>query len=94
MSTAQRICNACFYWCGMAATLACLTFILAGNTESFWRVEHKGFPLSWAFAAAAILAFLGAEVCEVAWPLPSRAAGPNPQLSTEWANPSTDTADA
>ena len=49
------------YWIGMAAVLASLACIVAGNTESVYQFEHSGFPLSWAFAAAAIVAFLAAE---------------------------------
>ena len=61
MPIVKRIRTDAFYWIGVAMTLACFTLILAGNTELVWRFEHKGFPLSWAFAAAAVLAFLAAE---------------------------------
>jgi len=42
-------------------TLAFLALVLAGNTDLGWRWEHQGFPLSWAFGAAAVLAFLAVE---------------------------------
>jgi hypothetical protein len=51
------------YWIGVAMTLACLAFVFAGNMELFWRFEHEGFPMSWAFGISAVLAFLAAEVC-------------------------------
>jgi hypothetical protein len=50
-----------FYWIGVAMTLACFAFVLAGNTELVWRFEPRSFPLSWTFAGAAALAFLAAE---------------------------------
>jgi hypothetical protein len=49
---------------GLVMTLATLALILAGNTEVAYRFEHTGFPLSWGFAAIAILAFLAAEICQ------------------------------
>jgi len=48
-------------------TLACVAFILAGNTEMLWRLEHARIPLSWVFGGVAVLSFLAAELC----PLPS-----------------------
>ena len=84
MSTVKRIWTTGFYWIGVAMTLACFAFVLAGNTELFWRFEHRGFPLSWAFAGAAVLAFLGAEFCHSAFSLPSEA-DLNSQLSPELA---------
>jgi hypothetical protein len=50
---------------GLVMTLATLALILAGNTEFAYRFEHSRFPLSWGFAAVAILAFLAAEVCQL-----------------------------
>ncbi len=44
--------------------VACVAMILAGNMELAWRFEHASFPLSWAFAGAALLAFLAFEICE------------------------------
>jgi len=52
-----------FYWIGVAMAIACLAFVLAGNTEVLWRFEHVGIPVSWAFGAVALLAFVAAEVC-------------------------------
>ena len=50
-----------FYWIGVFMTLACLALILAGNTQVGYRFEHGGFPMSWALASLAVLAFLAAE---------------------------------
>jgi hypothetical protein len=61
MSTAKQNWATGFYWIGVAMTLACFALVLAGNTELVWRFEHKGFPLSWMFAGAAVIAFLVAE---------------------------------
>jgi len=83
MSTAKRIWTAGFYWVGVAMTLACFALILAGNTELVWRFEHKGLPLSWAFAAAAVLAFLAAEFSHSARSAPSKAEDRSSQLSPE-----------
>jgi hypothetical protein len=52
-----------FFWMGVVMTLACIALILAGNTETFYRLERTSFPLSWAFAGVAILEFLAAEIC-------------------------------
>jgi hypothetical protein len=49
------------YWIGVLMTLTCLACILAGNTQMAYRFEHTGFPLSWALAGLAVLAFLAAE---------------------------------
>jgi hypothetical protein len=56
-------CYAGFFWMGVAMTLACIALILAGNTETFYRLERTSFPLSWAFAGVAVFEFLAAEVC-------------------------------
>ena len=66
MSTARRNWINGFYWIGVTMTLACFAFIMAGNTELVARFEHRGFPLSWVFAGAAIIAFLAAEACHTA----------------------------
>ena len=66
MSTARRNWMVAFYWIGVTMTLACMAFIMAGNTELLGRFEHRGFPLSWAFGVAAVLAFLAAEACDSA----------------------------
>jgi len=52
-----------FFWMGVAMTLACVTIILAGNTEMFYRLERSSIPLSWVFGGVAILEFLAAEYC-------------------------------
>ena len=83
MSTAKRISS--FYWIGVAMTLACFAFVLAGNTDLVWRFEHRGFPLSWAFAGAAVLAFLCAEFSQSAYSRPSGAADRSSQVSPELA---------
>jgi hypothetical protein len=51
-----------FYWFGLAMTMVCVFLIVAGNTEPDWRLPHAAFPLSWAFAGLAILAFLATEL--------------------------------
>jgi hypothetical protein len=84
MSTPKRNWTAGFYWIGAAMTVACFALILAGNTELVWRFEHRSFPLSWAFAGAAVLAFLAAEFCHSAISLPGEAEDRSSQLSTEW----------
>jgi hypothetical protein len=50
-----------FYLIGLAMTVGSIVLVLAGNTELAGRLEHTGFPLSWGFAVAAIVAFLAAE---------------------------------
>src|SRR5579862_8964234 len=88
MSTAKRNwavdVYAGFYWIGIAMTLGCWAFILAGNTETLWRFEHRGFPLSWAFAGAAALAFLAAEFCHCTFSLSSEAEDRSSPPSPEW----------
>ncbi len=61
MSTGKQNWSIAFYWIGVAMTLACFSLILAGNTESLWRFEHRAFPLSWMFAGGAVISFLVAE---------------------------------
>jgi hypothetical protein len=51
------------YWTGIALTVACCALIVASNTDSVWRLEHVGVPLSWACGGLAVLAFLAAELC-------------------------------
>jgi hypothetical protein len=85
MSTGKRIWIAAFYWIGVATALACFGLVLAGSTELLWRFEHRGFPLSWALAGVSILAFLGAEFCSSAFPLPSRVEDRSSQPSPELA---------
>jgi hypothetical protein len=57
------------YCTGVVMTLACLAFVLAGNTEVLWQLEHTRIPLSWVLGGIAVLSFLAAEIC----PLPSEA---------------------
>ena len=83
-STVKQNLTTAFYWIGVAMTLACFALVLAGNTELVWRFEHAGFPLSWAFAGAAVLAFLAAESCNSAFSLPSKAEDRSAQLSPEF----------
>lgn len=63
MRTARRNWIAAFYWMGVSMTLSCFALVMAGNTGLFGRFEHRGVPLSWAFAGAALVAFLAVEAC-------------------------------
>jgi len=65
-------------------TLASLALILAGNTDLGWGFEHEGFPLSWAFAGSAALAFLAAEFSPSAFSSPSEAEDESPQFSPDF----------
>ena len=82
MSIAKRIWIAAFYWIGVATTMACFALVLAGNTELAWRFEHTRFPLSWAFAGGAVLAFLAAELCHPAFSLPAESENRNAELGS------------
>jgi len=86
MSTAKGISIAGSYWIGIAMTLLCFALILAGNTELGWRFEHRGFPLSWLFASAAVVAFLVCEFCQSARsrPRPRDAEERASQLTPVW----------
>jgi hypothetical protein len=53
---------ACFFWIAAATTVACVAVILMGNTKLIWPFERKDFPLSWALAGLAALAFLATEL--------------------------------
>ena len=86
MSAAKRILTTGFYWIGVAMTLACFAFILAGNTESVWRFEHKAFPLSWAFAGAAVLAFAATELSHSVSSSPTNLEDQSSELSPELAS--------
>ena len=55
--------RAVFFWTGVLMTIACIALVFAGNTELGYRLEHTGFPLSWAFAAVALLEFVAVELC-------------------------------
>jgi hypothetical protein len=83
-SIAQRNWTHIFNWIGVAMTLAFLAVVLAGNTELVWRFEHTGFPLSWVFAGAAILAFMATEFCDSVSSLPDEAEDRVSELSPEW----------
>jgi hypothetical protein len=54
----------CFYWIGVAASVACVAVVLARDSSLFWRWEHRGMPLSGVLAGAAAIAFLVAELCD------------------------------
>lgn len=84
MANHKRNWTTAFYWIGMVMTLGCFALILAGNTELVWRFEHGAFPLSWAFAGAAILAFLATEFCHVAPAVPIEAEERGSPRSSEW----------
>jgi len=62
MSESRRKWAAGLYWIGVVMTLTCIALVIAGNSETLHRFEHTGFPLSWALAGFAIIAFLGAEI--------------------------------
>ena len=63
MSSARRKWIAGFYWIGVALALACVAVVVAGHMERFSVLERIDFPLSWAFAGIAGVAFLAAELC-------------------------------
>jgi hypothetical protein len=83
MSTTRRNWITVFYWIGVAMTLACFAFILAGNTELAGRFEHRGFPLSWIFGGVAVVAFLAAEACHSAFSHPEEAPLPAELIAVE-----------
>jgi hypothetical protein len=72
------------YWIGIVMTLASLTLILAGNTEALYRFEHAGFPLPWAFAGGAVLAFVTAELCHPADSVTGEPEDENSEVVPEW----------
>jgi hypothetical protein len=69
MPTTERdwhaVYRAGFFWTGVLMTLACLALVFAGNTQIGYRLEHTGFPLSWAFAGLAVLQFVAVEICHL-----------------------------
>ena len=73
-----------FYCAGGVMTLVCLVFILGGNTELLYQSEHTGFPLSWAFAGLAILAFLAAEFFGSTDSAVSEAQEENSDIPQQW----------
>ena len=84
MSTWKQACEAGSYWIGVAMTVACFGLVLAGNTEPIWRFEHAGFPLSWIFGGAAVVAFLAAEFFPSTPPLSIEAEGRGALPAAEW----------
>jgi hypothetical protein len=90
MSTTKRDGTVGFYaglyWLGMVMTLGCLVLIVAGNTELLYQFEHMRFPLSWACAGIAVLAFVAAELCHPADALTSSSEAEDemPQPAPEW----------
>jgi hypothetical protein len=83
MNTARRSWIAAFYWLGVTMTLGCLALVVAGNTDLVGRFEHKGFPLSWAFGVAAVVAFLAAEASHTAFSGATQTEDRNSPLSSE-----------
>jgi hypothetical protein len=73
-----------FYWIGIIMTLACLAFVLAGNTNLVYRFEHSRFPLSWVPAIVAMLSFLAAEFCHPRESLESETVEEDSELAAEW----------
>ena len=62
MSEPRRKWAAGLYWTGVVMTFTCIALVLAGSSEALHRFEHTAFPLSWALAGVAVIAFLGAEL--------------------------------
>ncbi len=60
--TALKMIRDAFYWCGVLAVIACLTFALSSNTALGWRWEHMHLPASWLMGVVAIVAFIAAEI--------------------------------
>jgi hypothetical protein len=87
MSTAKRSWAAFFFSIGVITTLVCFALVLGGNTQALYRFEHRGFPLSWAFAGAAALAFMAAEYFDEARSKASEPMVRRPQYAPEWALP-------
>lgn len=84
MSTVRRNWIAAFYWIGVIMTLGCFALVLAGNTDVAWRFEHKGFPMSWVFAGAAVFSFLAAEACHSVFLRPRAAQALDAAASAEY----------
>lgn len=87
MSTAKRSWTTFFFSIGAITTLVCIALVLAGNTEALYRFEHRGFPLAWAFAGAAILAFMLAEFFDDARKEADEPVVYRPQYTREWTSP-------
>ncbi len=87
MSTAKRNWAAYFFWIGVVAALVCFALVLGGNTEALWRFERRSFPLSWVFAGAAALAFVGAEYFDKARSEVDQPVVRRPQYAPEWVSP-------
>jgi hypothetical protein len=54
----------CFFWIGVATSVACVAVVFARDNEFLWRFERSSFPLSGAFGGVAALAFLMTELCD------------------------------
>jgi hypothetical protein len=52
------------YWIGVILTAACILLVLIGQSEVVHSLEHTEFPLSWAFAILAVLAFTVGEILQ------------------------------
>ncbi|HTA47706.1 MAG TPA: hypothetical protein VK789_34945 [Bryobacteraceae bacterium] len=57
-----------FYWVGILMSIGCLSLVFTGNTETVWRFEHIGIPLSWVVGGCAILALVAFEYLESSAP--------------------------
>jgi hypothetical protein len=68
MSIRRRNWTGGFYWVGVAMTAAFIAVVIAGHTVIAARLERTDFPLSWALAAGAVLAFFAAELFHQAAP--------------------------
>ena len=84
MSAAQRSWTTGLYWTGITMAAACLVAVLAGNTELAGRFEHAGFPLSWAFAGAAVIALAAFEFCDCTFSSASERADRSYHPSPGW----------
>jgi hypothetical protein len=54
----------CFFWIGVATSVACVAVVFARDNEFLWRFERSSFPLSGVFGGVAALAFLVTELCD------------------------------
>jgi len=72
-----------FFLSGLVMTVACFALIFARNTAFGYQVEHTtAFPLSWAFAGAALVQFVAAEICHHAVSAARRANQVKPQQTS------------
>ena len=72
-----------FYWMGVTLTGVFLALVSASNSDLGWQFEHRGFPLSWGFAGAAMLAFVAGEYCHHTF-RPQPREGRSSQMAPEW----------